>query len=84
MEHIVESLELDGMNAGLLYERYLLEGDTAYRTLMRDNVHAFIELALDYAHAGLADEAVALLAEAPQGDPMVGYYRGWILHQGWG
>ena len=67
MEHIVESLELDGMNAGLLYEGYLLEGDTAYRTLIRDNVHAFIELALDYAHAGLVDEAVALLARSAAG-----------------
>ena len=70
---------LDGMNVGLLYERYLLDGGAAYRSLMRDNVHAFIELALDYAHAGLADEAVALLTEAPEGDPMVSYYRGWIL-----
>ncbi len=81
LEHIAQSLELDGMNVGLIYERYLLDADTVYRTLMRDNVHAFIELALDYAHAGLFDEAVAVLNEAPQSDPMVGYYRGWILLQ---
>src|SRR5690606_10296579 len=44
----------------------------------RDRVHTCIEVALDYAHAGLLDEALDLLGQAPRTDPMVLYYAGWI------
>lgn len=75
------SLELDVMNVGVLYERHLLTGDGAYRSLMREYVHNYIEISLDYAHAGLYDEAIALLKEAPRTDPMVLYYLGWFCLQ---
>ena len=37
-----------------------------------------IELALDYAHAGLFDEATDLLRALPRTDPMVVYYAAWF------
>ncbi len=49
--------------------------------LLNDKVYNYIELALDYAHAGLFAEAAQLLLAAPPADPMVFYYLGWILTQ---
>lgn len=49
--------------------------------LLQDKVYNYIELALDYAHAGLFDEATQLLLAAPPADPMVFYYLGWIRTQ---
>lgn len=72
------SLSLDPMNYGTLVEQYLLTGNTAYRQSLRDNVHNYIEIALDYAHAGLFDEAIDLLNEAPPDNPMRLYYLGWL------
>lgn len=76
---VEQALAQDRLNFGAYYERYLLDGDTQYRHLMRGYVHNYIELALDYIHAGLFSEADALLQEAPADDAMVGYYRGWCL-----
>jgi tetratricopeptide (TPR) repeat protein len=75
------SLALDRLDSGAWYERGLLTGDTTYRDLMRGYVHNYIELALDYAHAGLFDEAQRVLDEAPLTDPMVRYYQGWCHTQ---
>jgi len=76
-----DSLKLDGLNFGALYERFLLTGDTAYRTLMRGNVNSYIEISLDYAHAGLFKEAIDFLSEMPPADPMARYYLGWYYLQ---
>ncbi|MEP6985892.1 MAG: DUF5107 domain-containing protein, partial [Chloroflexota bacterium] len=72
------SLKLDQMNFGVLYEQYLLTGDTTYQALMCGSAHNFIEIALDYAHAGLFTEATNLLREAPTVNPMVKYFLGWV------
>lgn len=79
---IARSLELDPFNAGALYEQALLsKDDVLFTRVMRAWVHNYIELALDYAHAGLYEEAVALLGAAPSVDPMVRYYTAWCHHQ---
>ncbi len=75
------SSDLDRLDAGSAYERFLLGGDLSYRDLLRGKVHSAIELALDYAHAGLFDEAINLLAESPSDDPMALVYRGWCYDQ---
>ncbi|MEM7798428.1 MAG: DUF5107 domain-containing protein, partial [Chloroflexota bacterium] len=76
-EAAAAALETDPLSFGPLFERHLLTGDTAYRDLMRGYLHSYIELALDYIHAGLIEEGLALLQEAPADDPMRGYYIGW-------
>jgi tetratricopeptide (TPR) repeat protein len=72
------ALQIDPLDFGALIEKKWLAGNESYRAFMGGNVHATIEIALDYAHAGLVEEAVELLHEAPQTDPMVKYFEGWI------
>ncbi|MCY4070734.1 MAG: DUF5107 domain-containing protein [Chloroflexi bacterium] len=74
-------LSLDRMDFGAAYELYLLTGDAAYRESLGGRAHNYIELALDYAHAGLFEEALDLLSEAPADDPMALYYLGWCRDQ---
>ncbi len=72
------ALQLDPLDFGAMVEKHWLSGHTIYREMIGDNVHVYIEIALDYAHAGLHQEAVDLLREAPNTDPMVKYFEGWI------
>jgi tetratricopeptide (TPR) repeat protein len=72
------ALDLDRLEYGALWERFLLRGDADFAQTTRGDLHTYIELALDYAHAALFDEAVDLLNRAPQDAPLVHYYRGWV------
>lgn len=76
-------LENDCFNFGLLYEKYLLSNDKKelkyFNSLIRNNIHTYIEYALDYASAGLYNEAVNLLSEGLKDEetyPMGWYYAG--------
>jgi len=75
------SLRLDRMNYGAAFERMYLHSDLGFRDLMRDNAQTYIEVALDYAGAGLWSEAKTALEEAPATDPMVLYYLGWCQQE---
>ncbi len=75
------SLQLDRLDFGALVELHWLNGDTLYRDLVGDDAQVLIEIALDYAHAGMFTEALDLLDGAPLSDPMVRYYAGWIQLQ---
>lgn len=78
---VTESIRRDCLDFGAYYERFLLDGVSSYKDLMRGNVHNYIELALDYAHAGLLEEATNLLEVAPPDNPMARYYLGWFYLQ---
>jgi len=76
-------LENDCFNFGLLYEKYLLSNDKKelkyFNSLIRNNIHTYVEYALDYASAGLYNEAVNLLSEGLKDEetyPMAWYYAG--------
>ncbi|WP_455672978.1 DUF5107 domain-containing protein [Phocaeicola sp.] len=79
---ISESLKIDRFNMGCRFEHYLLTQDAAVleemKGLMRNWAHGYIEYALDFASAGLYDEAVSLLAcytsEAAGGVYPIAYY----------
>ncbi len=62
---IEESLGIDGFNMGCRFEKYLLTKNTKVlkemQKLMRGAAHVYIEYALDFAMAGLYDEAISLL-----------------------
>ncbi len=62
---IEESLKIDKFNMGCRFEKYLLTNDTKdldeLKTLMRGAVHPYIEYSLDFASAGLYNEASQLL-----------------------
>ena len=71
---IAESLELDRFNFGVLFEEYLLNPNRFSKPVRvcgskspigdlgvsRPNIHTSIEFALDFAYAGLFDEAIEL------------------------
>ena len=79
-----QSLEIDSFNLGCLYEQYLLShsSDTLdlIHKVFRNNDHTLIEYSLDYAEAGLYEEAIHLLdngkAVKENTNPMVNYLIG--------
>lgn len=81
LEAADESLALDPMAYGAWWERYLLADDPTFAQIARPDPSINIELALDYAHAGLFTDAVKLLDNAPRLEPMVKYTLGWVHEQ---
>jgi tetratricopeptide (TPR) repeat protein len=87
---IEASLSIDPFNFACLFEKCLLftgsagsdEAMAQLRKLSRNWIHNYIEYALDYAHAGLYEEAAALMIIQVQSSnetyPMAWYYRGWF------
>ncbi|MEP6682871.1 MAG: DUF5107 domain-containing protein [Parafilimonas sp.] len=91
-----ESIKIDAFNFGCIYEKYLAEKSLNKKAslndlfkLMRYAENNFLELALQYAHAGLYADAVELLSSyilhltetpgnAKKITPLVHYYLGWL------
>ncbi len=86
---IIASIEIDPFNNGCLFESYLLNGQSSslekMKTLMRDNLNNYLELSLDYAHAGFYEEALAIMNIYVEGStsfsPLAYYYMGWFAEQ---
>jgi tetratricopeptide (TPR) repeat protein len=79
---IEESLLLDQFNFGCLFESYLLDEDEMklndFVERISDNESNYEELALDYASAGLYNEAISICNIAigkSKADPMIFYYK---------
>lgn len=72
------SLEFDRLEYGALWERWLLVGDPTFEQITGDKSNTSIEIALDYAQAGLWAEAARLLEWAPPTDPMLYYTLAWV------
>ena len=85
---IKESLQLDRFNYGILFEQYLLTKDEEVLQqmveMMHDNVYNYHELALDYAQAGLWQEAEQVLTipavakKLKKASPLTSYYLGYF------
>ncbi|MCX2679792.1 DUF5107 domain-containing protein [Galbibacter sp. EGI 63066] len=83
---ISESLKIDRFNFGMLFEKYLLslaEQDLEYfKSMMRDYVHNYIELAIDYAEAGEYLSAIKVLELYSDGKkefyPMAAYFMAYF------
>ncbi|MCU0513418.1 MAG: DUF5107 domain-containing protein [Anaerolineae bacterium] len=72
------SLAQNPYNAGALYEHSRLTGTAdLFQQRMQGRWYDYLELALDYVHAGQYDEAMALLRAAPPDDPLLKYYLAW-------
>jgi tetratricopeptide (TPR) repeat protein len=76
---IIRSLELDPLEYGALWERFLLDGVPA--DIIIKNIESLLELVHDYTHAGLFSDALQLLESSPQQGPLAAYLRGWVLLQ---
>ncbi len=94
---VEESLKLDPFNFGVLFEKILLNpergsnpfGDSELKTLIRENIHTYIEFSLDFAAAGFYSEAIELInlgiKEQKENPvyPMAYYYKAWFeAHDG--
>jgi tetratricopeptide (TPR) repeat protein len=90
---IQETLKIDPFNFGCLFERYLLYKEredvssaaaalATMKLLMRDSIQNYLELSLDYAQAGMYEDAGMVLdifSEGKQQLPtLVPYYKGWF------
>ena len=80
---IDESLEFDLFNYGCRYEKYLIEADEdalqEMKQMMRRSADNYDEIALDYAAAGMTEEATSLWQIAIEENavsPMTYYYMG--------
>ncbi len=74
-----ETVSIDPLDHGAYYELYLLDGSVSkgqkFRSLLREDPHNYIELALCYSCAGLLEDAADILRLAPDAEsPMVHYY----------
>jgi len=86
---IEESLKIDSFNFGILFEKWLLHGlpedKNSLKALIRDNVHTYLEYAIDYAQAGQYQDALDLLGwyveEKADGYPLAFYYIGYFHMQ---
>lgn len=92
-----EAIKRDRFNLSAYFEQYLTwnkqdeheKADTALKQILalsREYVQNLIAYALDYASAGLYDEAITLLSQAIEDNkqetyPMVFYYLGWFRHE---
>jgi tetratricopeptide (TPR) repeat protein len=88
---INDSVKIDPFNNGCLFELYLLNGQSPalekMKTLMRDSLNNYLELSLDYAHAGFYEEALAIMnifvedTNTISLSPLTYYYMGWFAEQ---
>lgn len=86
---IEESIAIDRFNMGCRFEHYLLTEDTKIleelKSLMRNWSHGYIEYALDFAAAGMYDEAIELmncyLSSNKNIYPMAYYATGYFYSQ---
>lgn len=74
-----ESLKIDCLDFGAMYETYRINKDNSYlpefRKIMRGDPHNYIELSLSYANAGMFNEAKFVLEKLENcTDPLYYYY----------
>lgn len=77
-EHIGRALLVNPLESGLLFEEALLNEDfSSFCSIMRDDPHNYLSLALIYFRAGLWSDMLALLSVTGSDYPMVHYFRGY-------
>jgi tetratricopeptide (TPR) repeat protein len=79
-----EGLERDAFNLSLNFEQYKIGDANALQQLIqkaRSYAHNYIEYALDYAAAGLFEDALDLLNIFGSTNTMVLYYMGWLHYE---
>lgn len=77
-----ESLEIDPLDSGLLYERGLALGNgEGWIRQMRTPAHNYLVLSLDYIKAGFYEDALLILSKCSDLSPMIAYYQGYILEK---
>jgi len=85
---IDDSLAIDTFNFGALFEKYLISNNQTFlkqlQGLMRNDINNYIEYSLDYANAGLFDEAILLINQGliyDDKNPIAFYFLAWFEAQ---
>ena len=89
LKYSYDSLQIDPFNFGIFFEIFLMTKTKRHKehlqSLMRDNPHNYIEISLDYANAGLWDEAFAMISmytqETKNPYPITLYCQGLYAYQ---
>lgn len=86
LQWIEDSVKIDRFNLGCLFEKYLLTDNVSVlndiKQISRGSVHDFIEYALDFASAGMYEEAETLLNKTLTTEyPMTYYALGYFASQ---
>lgn len=77
-----ESLAIDPLHMGCLYEKALLENNRAvWQIGMRAEAHNYLTVSLAYCKAGLYTEALDILSHCEDENPMIAYYKGFVHMQ---
>lgn len=77
---LAESLEIDPLSMGCLYENAKAENDMdAWVNVMRSPSHNYLELSLLYMKAGFYQDAADILEASPEKTPMTFYYQGFVF-----
>ncbi len=87
LQWIAASLEIDRLNMGCLFEKFLITKDEDVKRIMmevlQENPHSYLEYALDFSAAGLYEEAIELLqwsmATGAGRYPIIHYALGYFL-----
>lgn len=70
-----ESLEIDPLYMGCLYEQDTPE---EWKEKMRSEAHNYLTLSLDYAQAGLYEDALRIIQACEDSNPLCQYYQGYF------
>ena len=77
-----ETLEIDPLCMGALYEQALnTKNIEAWVTKMRQDIHNYLVLSIDYMKAGLFEDSLAILEYYPAKHPMCFYYQGHVHYR---
>jgi len=81
LDEVRRALELDRLEPGALWEEKLLTGGVTFEHAIKAQSNTYLELALDYAQAGLYPEALEILRGFPERGPQAAYFAAWALDQ---
>ena len=74
-----ESLAIDPLHMGCLYEKAMLTGDQgAWEAMMRTEAHNYLVLSSAYLDAGLYPDAMRILSCCREEHPMLAYYKSFL------
>lgn len=77
-----ECYEIDPLDMGILYELALQKKDFSdWKRKMRTHALNYLKLSLEYQDAGFYPDALTILQNCPDHNPLVLYYSGYILHR---
>ena len=80
-DFLQESLQIDPLCMGCLYEAALQDGNLdKWKEAMRPEAHNYLILALDYIKAGFYTDALNILQNCTEANPLVLYYQGYAYH----